>query len=71
MTDAYSPEPEPGNALVPPPRNPPTAIATSAPLPPRRPSPTVRPDLLRGLVNSALDALDRVGDTIATAIGVR
>ena len=36
MDDARLPEPEPSGALVPPPTYPPTALATAAPLPPRR-----------------------------------
>ena len=73
MDDERLPEPEPRGALVPPPVHPPTALATAAPLPPRR-----RDDDLveaRGLVARvfarALDALDNVGDSIATAVGLR
>jgi hypothetical protein len=76
MEDDYTPETQPSGALVPPPRVPPTAVATSAPLPPRphsrHPSSygTSR-SLLRGLLRSALDQLDRVGDRIADAVGLR
>ena len=73
MDDERLPEPEPSGALVPPPVHPPTALATAAPLPPRR-----RDDDLaqaRGLVamafTRALDALDNVGDSIAAAVGLR
>ena len=73
MIDDHLPEPLPSGALVPPPSGPITAIATSAPLPPRRPSRTITPreDFFRGLVQSTLDTLDRVGDSIAGAIGLR
>ena len=66
------PEPQPAGALVPPPRNPPTAIATAA-LPPERPSREIRPRerSFRLFVQEALDALDDVGDSIAHAIGLR
>ena len=71
--DERLPDPEPSGALVPPPVHPPTALATAAPLPPRRRD----DDLLeaRGLVeravDRALDALDSVGDSIAAAVGLR
>jgi hypothetical protein len=73
MIDDFFPEPEPSGALVPPPRNPPTALATAAPLLPRRPSRVISPreDFFRGLVQSTLDSLDSLGDTIAGAIGLR
>ena len=74
MIDDMLPEPEPAGALVPPPRNPPTAIATAAPLPPRPSSSRVitpREGLLRTVVQSTLNALDDVGDSIARAVGLR
>ena len=73
MIDDHLPETQPSGALVPPPHGPTTAIATSAPLPPHRPSRAVSPreDFFRGLVQSTLDTLDRVGDSIAGAIGLR
>jgi hypothetical protein len=73
MTNDHLPEPQPSGALVPPPHGPVTAIATSAPLPPRRPSRTITPreGFFRGLVQTTLDTLDRVGDNIAGAIGLR
>ena len=73
MIDDPLPEPQPSGALVPPPRGPTTAIATAAPLPPRHPSPAIRPreGVFRGLVQSTFDTLDRVGDSIAGAIGLR
>jgi hypothetical protein len=73
MIDDFLPEPEPSGALVPPPRNPPTALATSAPLPPSRPSLAITPreGFFRGLVQTTLDSLDSLGDTIAGAIGLR
>jgi hypothetical protein len=73
MDDARVPEPEPSGALVPPPIHPPTALATAAPLPPRR-----RPDdaigarnVVARMIERALDALDRAGDSIAGAVGLR
>ncbi|MEO8564475.1 MAG: hypothetical protein ABI601_20545 [bacterium] len=73
MIDDLLPEPEPSGALAPPPRHPPTALATSAPLPPRRPSRVITPreGFFRGLVQATLDSLDSLGDTIAGAIGLR
>lgn len=74
--DDFTPETQPSGSLVPPPRVPPIAIATSAPLSPRshprHPSLLERPRRsLRDLVESALDELDRVGDRIAGAVGLR
>ena len=74
MNDDLMPEPEPAGALVPPPRNPPTALASAAtPLLPSRPSRVITPreDFFRGIVRSTLDALDDAGDSIARAIGLR
>jgi hypothetical protein len=71
--DEYTPETESSGALTPPPRNPPTALATSAPLP-SRPSAgrfRLRPQGLRGLLESALDRLDALADRIAGAAGLR
>ena len=74
MDDERLPEPEPSGALIPPPVHPPTALATAAPLPPRRQGDA---DLIeaRGLVarlvTRTLDALDNVGDSIAAAVGLR
>ena len=67
------PDPEPSGALVPPPTYPPTALATAA-LPPRRRDDDeieLAASLLRRAVRSALDTLDAVGDSIATAVGLR
>ena len=71
MDDDVMPEPEPAGALVPP-RNPPAAMVTAAPLPgSSSQSITSRQGFFRGLVQSTLDALDDVGDSIAHAIGLR
>jgi len=73
MEDARLPETEPSGALVPPPTDPPTALATAAPLPPRRwedDAIEARNVLVRA-VERTLDALDRVGDSIADAVGLR
>lgn len=73
MDEELVPEPEPRGDLVPPPVHPPTALATAAPLPPRRWDDDVieaRGALAR-VVDRALDALDTVGDSIAEAVGLR
>ena len=73
MEDARLPETEPSGALVPPPTDPPIALATAAPLPPRRwedDAIEARNVLVRA-VERTLDALDRVGDSIADAVGLR
>jgi hypothetical protein len=73
MIDDMLPEPEPAGALVPPPRNPPTALATADALPPRREPRDIAPreGILRQVVQTTLNALDDVGDSIAHAIGLR
>ena len=73
MIDDMLPEPAPDGALVPPPRNPPTALATADALPPhneRRMLPTPEGTLAK-VVRSALNTLDDVGDRIAHAVGLR
>lgn len=70
--DEWDRETQPNGALVPPPRVPPTAVATSAPLPPRPQLPTRRKASgLRALLLGALDRLDALGDGIAAAVGFR
>ncbi|MEP6620818.1 MAG: hypothetical protein ABJE47_15945 [bacterium] len=70
--DEWERETQPDGALTPPPRVPPTAIATSAPLPPRPLIRERRPRVdLRALVNGALDRLDTLGDGIAAVVGLR
>jgi len=73
MDDERLPEPEPSGALVPPPTNPPTAVATAAPLPPRRSvnEVAVARNVFREMLRATLNALDNVGDSIASAIGLR
>ena len=70
--DESTPDTQPFGALTPPPSGPATAIATSAPLPPR-PNRTVtrRRTNLRGLLDRALDRLDSLGDGIAGIVGLR
>lgn len=73
MDDERIPEPEPSGALVPPPVSPTTALATAAPLPPRRwedDAIEVR-GLVERVIDRTLDTLDSVGDTIAEAVGLR
>ncbi|HKH94314.1 MAG TPA: hypothetical protein VKA54_21090 [Gemmatimonadaceae bacterium] len=73
MDDERLPETEPSGALVPPPVHPPTALATAAPLPPRRWDDDVveARGVVARLVTRTLDALDNVGDSIAAAVGLR
>ena len=73
MDDERLPEPEPSGALVPPPTYPPAAVATAAPLPPPRPVTDIAAarNVFRDMVRAALNALDDVGDRIASSIGLR
>ena len=73
MDDERLPEPQPAGALVPPPVHPPTALATAAPLPPRRRDEELEEarNFVARLVTRTLDALDNVGDSIAAAVGLR
>jgi hypothetical protein len=70
----FTPDTEPSGALTPPPRNPPTAVATSAPLPPGDSSSRTVPygrKGFRGLVEAALDGLDALAERIASAVRLR
>ena len=73
--DESLPATQPHGSLVPPPGGPPTAIATSAPLPPRPPRPNrsarVHRTSLRGLFHRTLDQLDTLADGIAKFVGLR
>ena len=78
MSFDTEPTPEPRGDLSPPPRRPPTAVATSTPPPPpRAPRPAMARErrgswLLQAAgraLTMALDAADRVGDTIREALG--
>ena len=72
--DESLPDTEPGGAMTPPSTNPPTAVAASAPLPPRDASSRAvayRGRGLRGLVDAALDGLDALADRIASAAQLR
>jgi len=74
IDDERIPDPEPSGALVPPPSYPSTALATSAPLPPRRwhdDDVIAARDFFTRVVQRTFDALDTVGDSIATAVGLR
>ena len=73
MDDARLPETEPSGALVPPPTPPPSALAIAAPVPPRRWEDDALDarDLLARTIDRTLDALDQVGDSIASAVGLR
>jgi hypothetical protein len=73
----FTPPTEPSGALVPPPPKPPTAVAAmTPPAPPPPPRPRRRldreiADTAKLAVSVALDALDRMGDAIAEATGLR
>jgi hypothetical protein len=72
--DDFTPETQPSGAMTPPPGSPPTAVATSAPLPPRDASSRAVPygrKGLRGLVDAALDGLDALAERIASATRLR
>jgi hypothetical protein len=71
--DDRLPEPAPSGALVPPPVHPPTALATTAPLSPRRRDETLveARGVIERVLTRALDTLDSVGDSIAAAVGLR
>ena len=72
--DESMPETQPSGALTPPPRNPPTAVATAAPRPSGESSSRAVPYRrkgLRGLVDAALDGLDALADRIASAAQLR
>lgn len=73
MDENLPPDTQPDGSLVPPPRVPPMALATSAPIPPRTPTSRTpwSTDSLRELATVALDRLDMLGDRIANAVGLR
>jgi hypothetical protein len=80
MEDDFRPDTQPAGELVPPPRKPPTAVASAAP----DPAPGERPIAVRawrrtgrplsalgGFVNGVFDVLDSLGDSIAEGVGLR
>ena len=74
MIDERIPDPEPSGTLVSAPQLPSTALAAAAPLPPRSwgdDDVIAARDFFARVVRSTFDALDNVGDSIATAIGLR
>jgi hypothetical protein len=72
MDQREGPVTEPRGALVPPPRRPPTAVDTMAPLPPRpRPPAPRRRSLIEVALDVLLDRLDVAADFVAHTIGVR
>ena len=68
-----TPETQPDGSLVPPPRVPPTALATMTPEPPRPDRDDLAVTRRRSavLLAGVLDQLDRLGDRIAGAVGLR
>ena len=68
--DEY-PRTQPDGSLTPPPRVPPTALATAAPLPPPQPSRPTRRWELQAIVDRVFDRLDTIADGIANAVGLR
>ena len=77
MSDEQQPMPQADGALDPPRRPPPTAVATSAPLPPEPVSgpvrwlPSARATVVGRWIERALDALDEIGDTVREAFARR
>jgi hypothetical protein len=73
--DDFTPPTQPSDALVPPPKGPPTAIATSAPLPPDRHRNLrrtfIEPDSIRQLIRKTLDIVDDMADAVAGGLGLR
>jgi hypothetical protein len=70
--ESHPPESGPSGAHAPPPQQPSTALAASAPLASPVMSRTpARLRGLRGLVDSALDRLDALADRIADVAGLR
>lgn len=71
MSDEILPQPEPAGAIAPPPEHAPTALATLTPHPPRREDAAGLRTLVGRAVDTSLDALDALGDSIAGAVGLR
>jgi len=76
MSEDMTPETEPECGLVPPIRRPPTAVAAAASPPPPRPPmlprmPRSSVPFIGAMVERVLDTLDLLGDTIASAAGIR
>jgi hypothetical protein len=71
--DQHISEPELGGSSLPVPVQPSIALAAPAALQPRRSDDDLiaARDLFARVVRSTFDALDNVGDSIATAIGLR
>jgi hypothetical protein len=71
----YTPPTQPSDALVPPPKGPGTAIATSTPEPPNRGPSIVRtmrdPNPIRRFIRRTLDAVDEMADAVAGGLGLR
>ena len=73
--DDFTPPTQPSDALVPPPKGPRTAIATSAPLPPDRQRDLrrtlVEPNPILQFIKKTLDIVDDMADAVAGGLGLR
>ena len=71
----FTPPTQPSDALVPPPKGPGTAIATSTPEPPNQPSRRERylhdTNPIRRFVRRTFDVLDEMADAVAGGLGLR
>ena len=73
MSEDFTPETQPSGSLLPPDKNPPTAVGAAS-SPPPRPLPALprtRGRSIGAFVEQLLDTLDVVGDSIARAAGLR
>jgi hypothetical protein len=69
MHEDQAPDTQPSGALVPPPRIPPTSVATAAPVPPRPLGPRSRTrSPFQAAIATILDGLDLLGDRIAQVL---
>lgn len=71
----FTPPTQPSDALVPPPKRPGTAIATSAPEPPNRHPSFARTmrdrSAVRRFIAQTLDVIDEMADAVAGGLGLR
>jgi len=72
--DDFTPPTQPSGSLVPPPTNPPTAVALATPeppTPPRQRMPYMREPALSRWLSQAFDAVDQLADTVAKGLRIR